>query len=731
MLLQRIALERFRQLDRREYTFQPGLNLIKGPNEAGKSTLQEAILFALLGNPRLKTLHGDKRRDDCISWGEDRPFSITLDFADESGTPYRLEKDWDAQSVCLTNSQTGDREEDIDSVQQAISEILGYGSLKLLQSTVCVEQDAVDEISAGRREIGDQLQSIVTGGGTDEATVSAVLKDLDAKIAEIERGWRTHAPRNPGPIKVKRDEMGDIESRLSEIRPQVERVEQAKEQLIALETRIGEIKEALGPIRSLKELCDRRFELVEQQGNWKAKEAELDAKIEQVEEATKQTEQANEALRAYPGFDAVDSEAERQLANLHQRVEVLREEVERRSAELKQLRAKQSVETRTRPGLPIAPLVGAVTGFVLLLIGVVIGVANSSVAGILVGLLGLLIGIGCLIWLVVVLSQPRPLDLGSQIAAREADLAKSHDKLRQVTTHLAEGLAPFGCATWDEFSQRLSECRTLLNQRRDAQTRRGAFLGDQTLEALIEERKTASRHRRDAEEALEDPEMQRAIGITPLQYEELKQDIEHLEEELAEKEQKRREYRIRREIADYTIEDVRRLEEQKAAAGRSLAHLEERLAVYQLTRDVIEQAKEQTMRSARDELEPRIGAYFRRITQGRYTQVEADEDLNLRVFSQEKGDWVTPDSGELSRGTIDQLYLAARLALLDLLYRDTKPPLLLDDPFVKFDRDRREQAMALCKEIAQEHQVLLFTCSDAYDLFADNMIELPGLSAQD
>jgi recombinational DNA repair ATPase RecF len=44
MLLQRIALERFRQFDQQEYTFQPGLNIIKGPNEVGKTTLQEAIL---------------------------------------------------------------------------------------------------------------------------------------------------------------------------------------------------------------------------------------------------------------------------------------------------------------------------------------------------------------------------------------------------------------------------------------------------------------------------------------------------------------------------------------------------------------------------------------------------------------------------------------------------------------------------------------------------------------
>ena len=629
MLLQRIALEHFQQLDHQEYTFQPGLNVIKGPNEAGKTTLQEAILFALLGNPRHSTLERDKRVDDHISWGGDRPFSITLDFTDESGTPYRLRKDWDAQHVCMTNLQTGEDKEDIDLVQQAISEMLGCGSLKLLQSTVCVEQDAVDAISAGRREIGDQLQGIVTGGGANEATVSAVLKDLDDKI----RGLKKAGYKYPGPIQRLGDEIQEMDNELSKIRPQVERVERAKEQLIALEIRVRKIEEESAPKRSLKELCDKRFEWEEQRDTWKAREQELEAKIEQIEKAQQQLD-----------------------------------------------KGVQPIEDRAKSRFPIIPLVGAGVGCVLLLIGVVMSVLDLLGIGIPVSLLGLLIGVGGLIWLTVILIGSRSADLSSQTAAR---------------------------------------------------ARRDALLGDQTLEALIEERKNASRHRRDAEEALEAPEVQRAVKVLSLQYEELKQDIERLETELDEKKQERIKYQTRRDDATYTIEDVHRLDERKACAERDLARLAERLGIYELTYEVMKEAKEQTMRSACDELEPKIGAYLCRITQGRYDKVEADNDLNLRVFSQEKGDWATPNSGELSRGTVDQLYLAARLALLDLIYRDTKPPLLLDDPFVKFDPDRREQAIGLCKEIAREHQVLLFTCSDAYDLFADNMIELPKPYVQD
>jgi len=727
MLLQRIALERFRHLDQQEFVFEAGLNLIKGPNEAGKTTLQEAIFFALLGNPRRGTLQRGPRVSDRIAWGAHKPFRIALEFEDTDGTSYRLEKDWSAQQASLTNLQTGETREDIDSVDQAISEMLGCGSFKLLRSTVCVEQDAIDNISAGSQEIGDQLRSIVTGGGVDETAVSSALDDLDNKIAQMERGWRTHAPRNPGPIKVTLDEIVRIDAQLSQIRPQVQRVELARETLIALEARIGEIEQALTPRRSLKEACDARFKLVESRDDWKAKEEKLEARVDQIESTMRQMERIDEALKAYPGFEAIDREVEQDLQSLHQRGRMLREKTEAWSAELERLKARRSAETRGAAGLPIPPLVGASVGLVWFLTGVAIGVVSSWGTGLMVGAPGLLLAMGSLMWLVIALSRPRPPDLASQVRAREADLAKGQDETQQVTRDLAERLAAFGCTTWDEFLRRLSEYRKLLAQAHDAQTRRDILLGEQTLEVWQEARRRASRHRRDAERALESPEMRKAAEVTALEYEELMNSIERLERELAEKKEEAIRCQALLDAPTHTIEHVHRLEEQKAAAERSLAHLQEWLGIYRLARDAIEEAKEYTMRSARDELEPRIGAFLGRITRGRYQKVKADDDLNLSVFSEERGDWVAVDGDVLSRGTVDQLYFATRLALIDLLYRDAKPPLLLDDPFVKFDPERRSQALALCREIAQEHQVLLFTCSEAYDPFADHVIEMPGV----
>ena len=71
--------------------------------------------------------------------------------------------------------------------------------------------------------------------------------------------------------------------------------------------------------------------------------------------------------------------------------------------------------------------------------------------------------------------------------------------------------------------------------------------------------------------------------------------------------------------------------------------------------------------------------------------------------------------------------MVLRLALIDLLFPDTNPPVFLDDPFVKFDPQRQHAAIGLCQEIAKRRQVLLFTCCDDYDT-AGHLIEIGNIS---
>ena len=61
-----------------------------------------------------------------------------------------------------------------------------------------------------------------------------------------------------------------------------------------------------------------------------------------------------------------------------------------------------------------------------------------------------------------------------------------------------------------------------------------------------------------------------------------------------------------------------------------------------------------------------------------------------------------------SDGTVDQLYLALRLAVAEELTPEA--PLVLDDALVRFDDTRLACALHIIRETAEQKQVILFTC---------------------
>ena len=67
----------------------------------------------------------------------------------------------------------------------------------------------------------------------------------------------------------------------------------------------------------------------------------------------------------------------------------------------------------------------------------------------------------------------------------------------------------------------------------------------------------------------------------------------------------------------------------------------------------------------------------------------------------------------MSAGYKDLIGLCLRVALVDAMYQEELPMLIMDDPFVNFDDDKVEAAKDFLQEISQKYQVIYFTCSKA------------------
>ncbi len=108
----------------------------------------------------------------------------------------------------------------------------------------------------------------------------------------------------------------------------------------------------------------------------------------------------------------------------------------------------------------------------------------------------------------------------------------------------------------------------------------------------------------------------------------------------------------------------------------------------------------------RGRLEARAGALLATVSDRPGRRVRLDDDFAARVLEPD-GDTAVP--AQLSQGTRDQLALALRLAVIDLVADDVPLPLVLDDPFVHWDEVRLERARDMVRALAHERQVLLLT----------------------
>ncbi|MDF1521986.1 MAG: hypothetical protein P1P87_04095, partial [Trueperaceae bacterium] len=87
-------------------------------------------------------------------------------------------------------------------------------------------------------------------------------------------------------------------------------------------------------------------------------------------------------------------------------------------------------------------------------------------------------------------------------------------------------------------------------------------------------------------------------------------------------------------------------------------------------------------------------------------RVVLDDAFAARVLAA-SGDDAVP--AQLSQGARDQLAVALRLAVADLLAADVALPLVFDDPFLNWDEDRSARLADALREFARERQVLVLT----------------------
>ena len=140
---------------------------------------------------------------------------------------------------------------------------------------------------------------------------------------------------------------------------------------------------------------------------------------------------------------------------------------------------------------------------------------------------------------------------------------------------------------------------------------------------------------------------------------------------------------------------------------QQLAQLQEEYDAIALAMEVLDDANTTLQNRFSPALGARAAEIFAKITGGRYQKVLLSRDFSLETDSEGAQRSVQL----LSQGASDQLYLAVRLAICDMvLPAEKRVPLVLDDALLSFDDDRLHAALDYLLEESERRQILLFTC---------------------
>jgi DNA repair exonuclease SbcCD ATPase subunit len=705
MRITRLGLTDVKRHARLDIRPAAGLTIVRGPNEAGKSTLHEALEMVLFRK-------ADANREDVRSihrWGTEAHPEIVLEF-EVDGRQGRLMKRFAGLRAEAELTLDGQTTRDFAFIQEEVAVITGIPNEAFFRATASVGHAELAAVASDEPAISDRLQKVISGA--DRGTGKA-KKKLDAAIHR----YRTEGQKNPGLLRSVREEIGLLETELATGEQALARLEADRAQWAEAHAR----REALGTqlVREQADLAEAsRAEALAAQRD------EAQARYLKLKRATELVGEADGLRPELPVTMSLPA-----LRSAVGRASNLAFEVSELEAELDvSVVVSEADETAVAPASPMRWLVLGV-GFLV----------TAALLGLLVG--GLPGGAGLVICVVLALGA---LVQAYRVNARRRDHVLAHDMAQDTATRRQEQRR----AQEDRLRVRRRELEQLLaemsvpdvpaaeallataEQRTDRLAHiegelRGLGVQERSVRRLEEARDESAAETERASHALA---AMGELGRDPASFRQVAQrafEQTRPAHERARSEEDQAQGRVDANVVDAEL--VAGLAERLAAARERQGELQRRVLVYEATRQAIEAAEQATLKTAARYLEEHMGPAVERVTGGRYREVQVDDQsLAFRVRAPETGTLV--DARQLSQGTSDQLFLAARLGLVRLVTMDRRPPVVLDDPFVTFDEERAQRALELLKEVASEQgfQVLLLTCSDRFDALADELIVLDG-----
>lgn len=690
MKIKNIKVNAYGNIENKDINLEEGINIIHGANESGKSTLLNYIISIFYGISRNKDGKALSDYEKYKPWNSNE-FSGRISYKLENGEKYEIFRDFNKRNPKIYNDKLEDISDRFETDKKDGSkffiEQMGIDKQMYLSTVVSTQE----EVRLDEKNQNMLIQKIANLAGTGEDNVSykkALIK-LQEKIRD-EIGTNKTSQK---PINIIEKEIVEINNKIVETEKYRNRkyeIDAEKEQILS----------------ELKELEQQKQILQELQSSMKSEE-ETKNRLEIREKNRKDNiAKINELTNQKNTINAESERAQSAKNHLQDIIKGHKENIEKLNSEIEKI-ANEKEETQEKEKPSISFIIITVVLAIALICSIIL-IKNYIVSGIL--------GVALIANIVFYVINKNK---------QKVNKAKLREKINQEKQYKREKLENqkqqiiANVNTTEKELEKQEEEEKQVNSEL-SMLKGQIILLEKNNEKITEEieqdnkaiKEESNKNKQQIIEKYKDKNINDLLYINDYQNY-----ISKIEETINNNRIRIKGLEIEYNTIVPQLDEMVVLEEKREADKEKLAELREKESIINIAIENLMDAYEEMKTTITPKFTKNLSESIQKISSNKYNKVTINDE-NGMIIENNRGEYV--EAIKLSTGTIDQLYLALRLSMIDELSKENLP-IILDESFAYSDNNRLKNMLQYLTSDLNNHQTIIFTCTDREQKMLETM----------
>lgn len=690
MKIKNIKVNAYGNIENKDINLEEGINIIHGANESGKSTLLNYIISIFYGISRNKDGKALSDYEKYKPWNSNE-FSGRISYKLEDGEKYEIFRDFNKKNPKIYNDKLEDISDRFETDKKDGSkffiEQMGIDKQMYLSTVVSTQE----EVRLDEKNQNMLIQKIANLAGTGEDNVSykkALIK-LQEKIRD-----------EIGTNKTSQKPVNRIEKEIVEINNKIVETEKYRNRKYEIDAEKEQI------LSELKELEQQKQILQELQNSMKSEE-ETKNRLEIREKNRKDNiAKINELTNQKNTINAESERVQSAKNHLQDIIKGHKENIEKLNSEIEKIaNEKEETQEKEKPSISFIVITAVLA---IALICSIILIKNYIVSGIL--------GVAIIANIVFYVINKNK---------QKVNKAKLREKINQEKQYKREKLENqkqqiiANVNTTEKELEKQEEEEKQVNSEL-SMLKGQIILLEKNNEKITEEieqdnkaiKEESNKNKQQIIEKYKDKNINDLLYINDYQNY-----ISKIEETINNNRIRIKGLEIEYNTIVPQLDEMVVLEEKREADKEKLAELREKESIINIAIENLMDAYEEMKTTITPKFTKNLSESIQKISSNKYNKVTINDE-NGMIIENNRGEYV--EAIKLSTGTIDQLYLALRLSMIDELSKENLP-IILDESFAYSDNNRLKNMLQYLTSDLNNHQTIIFTCTDREQKMLEEM----------